>query len=57
MTFQSLIKSSQEQFENGKRERNILDFNDMEHFALDILIQRNVDEKTGEKLYRSNCGR
>ena len=38
-----------EQFENGKRERNILDFNDMEHFALDILIQRSVDEKNGEK--------
>lgn len=37
-----------ERFESRKREKNLVDFNDMEHFALDILIKRNRDEKTGE---------
>ena len=40
-----------ERFENSKRERNILDFNDMEHFALDILIHRKKDENTGEMVW------
>lgn len=41
-----------ERFENSKRGRNILDFNDMEHFALDILIQRERDENTGEMVWK-----
>ena len=36
-------------FEARKREKNILDFQDMEHLALEILIQRCEDEETGEK--------
>ncbi len=39
----------QKRFEERKREKNILDFHDMEHMALDILIQRKTDENTGEK--------
>ena len=39
-------------FEARKREKNILDFHDMEHLALDILIQRIEDEKTGEKSWK-----
>ena len=37
-----------ERFETRKREKNILDFNDMEHFALDILIHRKPLEETEE---------
>ena len=32
-----------EEFKNRKRERNIIDFNDIEHYALEILVKR--DEK------------
>ena len=39
----------QERFEERKREKNILDFHDMEHMALNILIKRIYDEDTGEK--------
>ena len=39
----------QKRFEERKRQKNILDFHDMEHLALNILIERKVDEKTGEK--------
>ena len=38
-------------FEAKKREKNILDFHDMEHLALNILIHRGIDEKTGEKFW------
>ena len=38
-----------DKFEAKKREKNILDFHDMEHMALDILISRKVDSETGEK--------
>ena len=41
-----------ERFEARKREKNILDFNDMEHFALDILIEREVQEETGKKVWK-----
>lgn len=39
-------------FEARKREKNILDFHDMEHLALDILIQRTEDEETKEKSWK-----
>ena len=38
-------------FGEKKREKNILDFHDMEHLALNILIQRKTDEETGEKVW------
>lgn len=38
-------------FEERKREKNILDFQDMEHMALDILIHRKTEEETGEKTW------
>ena len=38
-----------EKFEAAKRERNLLDFHDMEHMALDILIRRVEKEGTKEK--------
>lgn len=40
-----------ERFEKSKRERNILDFNDMEHFALEILIHRKKEENTGKMVW------
>lgn len=36
-------------FETRKREKNILDFHDMEHLALKILIERKTDPVSGEK--------
>src|SRR5699024_3898430 len=36
-----------ESFAKGKRKMNVLDFNDLEHFALEIL--QTVDEQTNEK--------
>ena len=41
-----------DRFERRKREKNILDFHDMEHMALEILIERIQDEKTGEKSWK-----
>lgn len=38
-----------DRFEAAKRERNLLDFHDMEHLALDILIRRVEDENTKER--------
>ena len=35
-----------ERFSERKREKNVLDFTDMEHFALEILIQRDGDTVT-----------
>lgn len=32
------------EFSKRKREKNIVDFNDIEHFALDILLKQNEDE-------------
>ncbi len=40
-----------DRFEAKKRDRNILDFSDMEHMALDILISRKIDPETGEKSF------
>lgn len=39
-------------FEARKREKNILDFHDMEHLALEILIERYEDTKTKEKSWK-----
>ena len=41
-----------EQFETAKREKNILDFTDMEHFALQILLT-----KEGEEIHMSQAAR
>ena len=41
-----------EQFETAKREKNILDFTDMEHFALQILLK-----KEGEEIHMSQAAR
>lgn len=49
-TAQILLKLTgdfMERFAMAKRERNVLDFSDMEHFALDILLEKN---ETGEML-------
>ena len=39
-------------FEEKKRQKNILDFHDMEHLALNILIQRETDPETGVKTWK-----
>ena len=39
-------------FEEKKRQKNILDFHDMEHLALNILIERKTDSETGEKIWK-----
>ena len=39
-------------FEARKREKNILDFHDMEHLALNILIERITDPVSGEKVWK-----
>ena len=41
-----------ERFEAAKREKNLLDFHDMEHMALQILIERVEDEKTKERSWK-----
>lgn len=43
-TLVSLVQAFGNAFDEKKREKNIIDFNDMEHFALQIL----VNEETGE---------
>lgn len=52
---ESLVKLVQEfhrRFSDRKREKNILDFTDMEHFALEILVK-----KEGEKLTPTQAAR
>ena len=39
-----LILDFSNRFQNHKKEKNILDFNDIEHYALQILVQRQEDE-------------
>lgn len=39
-----LVKEFQERFAQKKREKNILDFTDMEHFALHILAEKEGDQ-------------
>ncbi|MBQ3408713.1 MAG: helicase-exonuclease AddAB subunit AddA [Clostridia bacterium] len=40
---QTIILEFSEKFAAKKREKNIVDFNDIEHFALKILVKRNED--------------
>lgn len=41
-----------ERFDNeyraAKKERNVLDFNDLEHLALEVLLEKDPDWKEGE---------
>ena len=37
----TIIQQFSELFENKKREKNVIDFNNIEHFALEILVKRN----------------
>ena len=46
-----------DKFETKKRDKNILDFHDMEHMALDILISRKEDPKTGERTWEASLRR
>ena len=39
----NLVIKFDESFQNTKREKNIIDFNDIEHFALKILLSRDAD--------------
>ena len=47
-----LTKDFAERFQAKKREKNVLDFSDMEHFALDILLK-----KEGETYVPSQAAR
>jgi len=40
---EQMIKEFANQFANKKKERNIIDFNDIEHFALNILLREEED--------------
>ena len=40
---QNLILDFEKEFSNRKREKNIVDFNDIEHFALNILLKKDED--------------
>ena len=49
VNLQDLIKEFEEEFAKKKQEKNIVDFSDIEHFALNILLKYNEDgnlEKT-----------
>ena len=46
-TLIDLVLDFANEFESAKRDRNILDFTDMEHMAVQILIEK-YDDKTGE---------
>lgn len=39
----SLVKQFSERYQKKKEEKNVLDFGDLEHFALDILLKRTDD--------------
>ena len=43
---QKIVNQFSEEFASRKKEKNIIDFNDIEHFALKILIKK--DEETGK---------
>lgn len=47
-----IIKNVYKVFSNKKREKNILDFNDIEHFALDILVDSNKNPTDVAKDYQ-----
>lgn len=40
-----LIKDFTIEFKNKKKEKNVIDFNDIEHYALNILVSKNDDGK------------
>lgn len=43
----NLVLEFTEKFKQAKKEKNIIDFNDIEHLALDILVNKeNINEKT-----------
>lgn len=41
VTLRDVIINFDKEFKNKKRERNIIDFNDIEHYALEILVRKN----------------
>ena len=45
-SLKDLVKDFSSKFASSKKEKNIIDFNDIEHFALEILIQK--DKETGK---------
>lgn len=47
-----LVEEFQEKFARRKKEKNILDFSDMEHFALDILVTKKGDQLTPSQAAR-----
>ena len=47
-----LTKDFAQRFSDKKREKNVLDFSDMEHFALEILLK-----KEGRYLYAKPGGK
>lgn len=49
---EGLILEYQQEFEKKKRERNIVDFSDVEHFALQILCTQN---ENGRNRKDANC--
>ena len=44
-TIEKIILSFMEEYKKSKREKNIIDFNDIEHLALQILVNKNEEEK------------
>ena len=46
-TIQEIVLKFSEKFSNNKREKNIIDFNDFEHFALNILLKK---DETGKRV-------
>ncbi len=43
-TLSNIIKEFAEQYKNAKKERNLVDFNDLEHYCLEILIEKDIDK-------------
>ena len=41
LKLKNLIIDFDKEFKKAKKEKNIVDFNDIEHFALEILVKRN----------------
>lgn len=52
-----ITKNFMDAFADRKREEGLLDFHDMEHFALEILIDRSQGDFFQEKLYPSQIAR
>ena len=45
VTLKDVVLKFDEEFKNRKKEKNVIDFNDIEHYALEILVNKN---ETGE---------